>query len=99
MKMKEMLMAWLARRLLTCQEVTRMASEAMERKLPLRQRIDMKLHFLICALCLRYFKQLQFMREIARQRAAQAEDAASSTATSLSSEARERMKRRLGMFS
>ena len=92
-----MLVAWLARRLPTCKEVTRMASDAMERKLPLRQRIEMKLHFLICALCLRYFKQLQFMREIARQHVAQVEDAASSTTSSLSPEARKRMKRRLDM--
>jgi hypothetical protein len=99
MKMKEKLAAWLARRLPTCKEVTRLASDAMERKLPLRQWLDMKLHFLICAACLRYFKQLQFMREIARQHEAQAGDTASSSNTSLSSEARERMKRRLDISS
>jgi len=99
MKIKKMLMEWLARRLPSCKEVTRTASDAMERKLPLRQRIDMKLHFLICAACWRYFKQLRFMREMARQHAAPAEDAVSSPTSSLSSEARERMKRRLDMHS
>ncbi len=95
MKLKDRIIIWLARRLPTCKEVTRMASDAMERKLPLRQRIDMRLHFFICNLCWRYFKQLQFMRETLQQRAAKIEDATSPPPTALSKEARERMKRAL----
>jgi hypothetical protein len=94
MKLKEKMVRWLALRLPACKEVTRMASDAMERKLPLRQRLDMKLHLLICTLCMRYVKQLQFMRDAVQQRAAQIEDGAAPPAV-LSHDARERMKQKL----
>ncbi|MGH7451749.1 MAG: zf-HC2 domain-containing protein [bacterium] len=94
MKLKDKLIRWLALRLPACKEVTRMASEAMERKLPLRQRFDMKLHLLICALCLRYVKQLQFIRDAVQQHAAQIENGAAPP-SALSHDARERMKQRL----
>ena len=99
MRLKEKLVEWLARHLPTCKEVTRLASDAMERKLPLRQRIDMKMHFLICAACLRYFKQLHFMKEIASQHESQAVEAATSPDATLASEARARIKRRLDIAS
>lgn len=83
---------WLAQRLPTCKEVTRMASDAMERKLSLRQRIDFKLHLLICSLCMRYVKQLEMMREIAHQHPEKSEAAA---ATKLPPASRERMKQAL----
>jgi hypothetical protein len=94
MKLKEMTLKWLARRLPTCKEVTRMASDRMERKLPLRQWIDFKLHLLICSLCTRYVKQLEMMREISRQHDSQAEMGAAPHAA-LSGNARERMKQAL----
>ena len=72
-----------------------MASDSMERRLPLRQRIEMKFHFLICTWCLRYFQQLQFMRDVARQHAQPAEDEQHPPVSALSPEARERMKRSL----
>lgn len=94
MKLKDKMIRWLALRLPACKDVTRMASEAMERKLPLRQRLDMKLHLLICTLCMRYVKQLQFMRDAVQQHAAQIETGATPPAV-LSDGARERMKQRL----
>lgn len=94
MKLKDMMIFWLARQLPTCKEVTRMASDAMERKLSLRQRLDMRLHLLICALCMRYVKQLQFMRDTVQHHAAEIEKG-NATPSALSNEARERMKRSL----
>ena len=94
MKLKDRMIRWLALRLPACKEVTRMASEAMERKLSLRQRFEMKLHLLICALCMRYVKQLQFMRDTVQRHAAQIESGAARP-SALSHGARERMKQRL----
>lgn len=68
-----------------------MASDAMERKLPLRQRLEMKLHLLACTLCQRYVRQLQFMRDAFQQYAAEIESGAAPPAV-LSDSARERMK-------
>jgi len=94
MKMKDKMIRWLALRLPACKEVTRMASEAMERKPSLRQRLDMKLHLLICTLCRRYVRQLQFMRDAVQQHAAQIETGASPPAA-LSNETRDRLKQSL----
>lgn len=94
MKLKDKMVRWLALRLPACKEVTRMASDAMERKLPLRQRLEMKLHLLICTLCMRYVKQLQFMRGAIQRHAAQIENGAARP-SALSGSARERMKQRL----
>ncbi len=95
MKLKNKLIRWLSLRLPTCKEVTRMASEAMERRLPLRQRLGMKLHLLFCALCMRYVRQLQFMRDAVQQHAAQIEDGSAPPPVVLSGDARERMKQSL----
>ncbi len=95
MSLKKKLVIWLAHRLPPCQDVTRLASEAMDRRLPLQQWIKMKLHFLTCSLCLRYFQQLQLMRELAHRHGAQANDNKPSANAALSPAARERLKRML----
>jgi hypothetical protein len=91
MKLKDTMIFWLARRLPTCKEVTRMASDSMERKLSWRQRLDMRLHLLICALCMRYVKQLQFMHDAVRHHAAEIEKGGAA-ASALSNETRARIK-------
>lgn len=95
MTLKMRFKIWLAHKLPTCKEVTRMASDVMDRRLPLKQRIQMKLHFMTCSLCLRYFQQLQLMREMAHQQAGQIEEMNSSANPSLPSATRERFKRML----
>jgi hypothetical protein len=39
---------WLARHTPSCQEVTRLTSERLDRRLSLRERISIRLHFVIC---------------------------------------------------
>jgi hypothetical protein len=95
MKLKDQMIHLLALRLPTCKEVTRMASEAMERKLSLRQRLEMKLHLLICTLCMRYVKQLQLMHDTIQHHTAEIEKGAAPLPSALSNEARARMKRSL----
>jgi hypothetical protein len=94
-KAKRAASIWLAHRLPPCKDVTQMVSDAMERKLPLRRRLEVRLHFLICVYCLRYFKQLQFMQEAAQQHATQIERGETAPTRSLPPEARERLKRSL----
>lgn len=45
-----------------CRDITRLLSEAMDRKLPLRTRIGIRLHFTICVWCKRYGEQLKSLR-------------------------------------
>jgi hypothetical protein len=93
MNLKNTIINWLARRLPACKDVTRLASDTMERKLSLRQRFEFKLHLMICSLCMRYVLQLRAMHEIAHQHAARMETGAAKPSSLLSPAARERMKR------
>jgi hypothetical protein len=86
---------WLARRLPACQDTARMLSDAMDRPLSLRQRLDIKLHLMICTWCARYEKQLRFIRDVLHRQAEGLEHANPPLAASLSSDARERIKRAL----
>jgi hypothetical protein len=48
-----------------CREVIRLLSQSMEVKLPITTRIKLRFHYLICAWCQRYEKQLRTLRKIA----------------------------------
>jgi hypothetical protein len=87
---------WLGRRLPTCEQVLPVLSESLERKLTLRERVMLRLHFLICVYCLRYLKQLRLIRNAVRARSQRMnqEDSAAA-APALSEQARERLKRAL----
>lgn len=94
-KLKMAAIFWLARRLPTCKELAPWMSEALETPLPLRRRVILKLHFLICVWCRRYNRQLAALRTISQRLAAPEADDTGLAAVSLSPEARERLKRAL----
>jgi len=93
-KLKHAIRFWLLRKLPTCQQTVEKISQSMERKLTLRERIDLKLHLWICAWCQWYLEHLQIIREAARAKGAESPDL-ESMSPSLSSEARDRIKRKL----
>jgi len=74
-----------------CKEVTRMVSESLDRKLPLYQRIGIRIHLLMCKFCSRFKKQLQFLRETIRLHVELDKD--TELSTKLPPEARERIKK------
>ena len=45
--------------MLTCRDVTELATEYQEGALPIRQRLGMRLHILVCSACRRYLAQLR----------------------------------------
>lgn len=49
--------------MLSCRETTQLISESLERKLPLRQRMAVRAHLLMCRFCSRFRKQLFFMEK------------------------------------
>ena len=93
-KLKHAIRYWLLRKLPTCQVTVEKISQSMERKLTLRERIDLKLHLWICAWCQWYLEHLQLIRDTARAKGAESPDL-ESVAPSLSDEARERIRRKL----
>jgi len=85
---------WLAGKLPPCREITEMVSASLEEKPSLRERLLIRLHFSICVWCSRYRDQLLFMRETVRQ-TPDSDEEADDKSTTLSPEARERLKRAL----
>ena len=75
-----------------CAEMSRLASRSMEQPLSLRTRLNMRLHYLICAWCKHYFKQLTFLHEAAPHFD---EQAGILPSRGLSAEARRRIVQRL----
>jgi len=75
-----------------CKTATRLQSEALDHKLPLRQRFGLSVHFLLCKWCRRYGKQIAFLRNAVHEHA---DEMAGPVSRRLSDEARERIKRRM----
>ena len=77
--------------MLSCKDVTRLISESMDRSLPLRKRIGVRVHLLICKFCARYERQLLQIREMARHLVATKEKPGEPYWETLSEEARVRI--------
>ena len=59
--------------IIPCQEATRLMSLAMERKLSLKERFDLKMHLCVCDLCTRFLKQIHGLRDLLRRYTPQSE--------------------------
>ena len=86
------IVGWFIRITPPCKDMTRLLSDAMDRPLPLGIRFKMRLHFLICKWCERYKNQLLFLRQALRRNPSELDEVAASS-TSLSPEAKDRLKR------
>ncbi len=85
---------WLIRNTPPCREVIQILSDAMDRPIPLRRRIAMRLHFLICRWCERYQKQIGLVRTLLRStEGGSPTDTPDTSNARLSDEARERLQR------
>ena len=78
--------------MLNCREVTQLASEALDRKLSLKERIGLRFHLMMCKLCTRYVRQLKFMYHAT---GAADENQVTATGPRLSEDARDRIRNRL----
>lgn len=57
-----------------CREVTRLISDAMDRKVPFHRRMGIRLHLLMCRFCARYLKQVKIIRDLMHLEMADLED-------------------------
>jgi hypothetical protein len=83
--------------MLSCEEITRRYSESLERKLPLGQRLEVRLHMLMCRYCSRFRRQIEFLRNLTRHAGTRAGGSAAEGFENerLSAEARQRIKETL----
>ncbi|GAB4362270.1 MAG: hypothetical protein Kow00128_01880 [Deltaproteobacteria bacterium] len=82
--------------ILSCRDVTRLISDSMDRSLPLRKRLGVRLHLMLCRFCSRYERQLRLIRDTVRRIAASPDDPPAIPPETLSPEARERIRKSLG---
>jgi hypothetical protein len=74
-----------------CKAASRLQSEALDHPLPLRQRMGLRVHLVLCKWCRRYGKQIGFLREVAHE----SDQRDLHAPRGLSAEAKERMKQKL----
>ncbi len=75
----------------SCKTAARLQSEALDRKLPLRQRFGLRVHLLLCKWCRRYGKQVAFLRNAAHEHP---DEMTGPVPQTLSAEARDRIKQK-----
>lgn len=78
--------------MISCKEATRLLSDKLEYPLPLHKRIYLKMHVAMCSGCNLYGRQIKALKNLISRRAEIEKDPSSSCKSSLSNEARERMK-------
>lgn len=90
-----LLAGWLIRLTPPCNQIVKLVSEGMDHPLPLRTRLHIRFHFLICKWCERYKRQLIFIQSAMRRHPDKLEGQDQPAASTLSPEARERLKQAL----
>ena len=63
--LKTRFVVWVWNHTPTCAEMSRLTSRALEQPMSLRMQMKMRLHFVICAWCRRYFDQIKFLHQSA----------------------------------
>lgn len=82
--------------MLRCREISKLVSESMERDLPLRRRLEVRMHLMMCRLCGGFARQVRLLRRAARQNPQRLGPQQGDPEARLSHEARQRIKTALG---
>lgn len=90
--LKTKFVVWVWNHTPSCVEMSRLTSRSLERPLTVTTRLKMRLHFVICAWCRRYFKQIHFLHRAAPRLGLELEDL---PGRGMSAEAKQRITRRL----
>lgn len=51
----------------SCKEITELVSQSFDRRLSLRERMQLRMHFLMCTACSRFKRQAEFLHRAARE--------------------------------
>lgn len=79
--------------MLSCKEVTQLVSQSLDGRLGWRARVGVRLHLLVCRACVRFVRQMRFLRTAAQHFSRACPETAA--APRLSAAARERIARAL----
>lgn len=79
--------------MLTCKEISKLVSDSLDRKLPVRQRIGVRFHLMMCSMCRAYEKQTHLLRKMMHSYARLKDG--NTASEHLSEQARQRIKKAL----
>ena len=77
--------------MLSCKEAAALVSESLDRKLPLAQRIALRMHLFFCRFCRRFSRQVLFLRGAANRVREEKEGEKPPISDSLSMDAKEKI--------
>ena len=85
-------LVWVWNHTPNCAEMSRLASVSLDQPVSVKLRLKMRLHYLICVWCERYYKHLKFLHRVAPRLP---DELDLISGRNLSNEAKQRMKKRL----
>ncbi|MBI5672889.1 MAG: zf-HC2 domain-containing protein [Nitrospirae bacterium] len=91
-------MSWFAHLFPTCQEMSRLLSDTMDRRLPWHVRTRIRIHLQMCEVCKSYHHQLRLLRSLLLRNPAQHSERESTLQPGLSVKAKERIRRALDSY-
>lgn len=50
--------------MLMCRDISKLVSQSLDRKLPLRLRMEIRIHLMMCSICRTYRTRLLFMHNV-----------------------------------
>ena len=80
--------------MLSCKEAADRLSESLDQKLSFKDHIELKIHLMLCKLCSRYNKQLQFIHRTTKECVTKYEEGANES-TRLSEEGSDRISKQI----
>lgn len=78
--------------MITCREAARLLSDKLEYPLPLYKRIYLRMHLAMCSGCSLYGRQIKALKNLVSRRIDANQEISLSSTSSLSDDARHRMK-------
>ena len=81
--------------MLSCKDISKLVSESLDHKLPMRKRLSLWMHLGMCGVCWGFRKTLFRIHQESREYALEIEQDSASDETKLSDESRERITRAL----
>jgi len=54
--------------MLSCKDIARLVSDSLDRKLPPRQRLELRLHLMMCGACSTYRRQITELNRLFQRR-------------------------------
>lgn len=78
--------------MLRCREISKLVSESMDRDLPVRTRIGLRMHLAMCRMCSGFARQMRLIRRAVREAPERIAPDESTPEAKLPEEARDRIK-------